>query len=181
MKSLRLEPLIAAVAIVLIVCGTCVLLWGSDDAKVPVITGIMTLLALLPRVFKIAPPARADAYDTDDDERDDPTPALTPRAMDRRDRPPGDHSRRGGWAKAETLLFLGLSFLLAIGAWLALDGCGGASAETRARYSLEAARCVANERSIVDREGTTEAQDRADMTAERARCDAALAEIEAAQ
>lgn len=56
--------------------------------------------------------------------------------------------------------------------------CGGASAATRTAYGVEAARCVANERAIVDRQGTTEAQDRADLRAERTRCDAALAAIE---
>lgn len=59
-----------------------------------------------------------------------------------------------------------------------LCGCG-ASAATRSAYALEQARCIANERSIIDREGTTEEQDRADMASERARCDAALDAIEA--
>ena len=55
-------------------------------------------------------------------------------------------------------------------------GCG-ASAELRARYATEVARCTANERAIVDRQGTTLEQDRADLEVERARCDAALAAI----
>ena len=57
-----------------------------------------------------------------------------------------------------------------------LTGCG-ASAELRARYATEVARCTANERAIVDRQGTTYEQDRADLEVERARCDAALAAI----
>lgn len=61
-------------------------------------------------------------------------------------------------------------------AWLS-SGCG-ASAATRSTYALEQARCIANEREIVDREGTTLEQDQADMAAERARCDAALDAIE---
>lgn len=55
-------------------------------------------------------------------------------------------------------------------------GCG-ASAELRARYATEVARCMSNERAIVDRQGTTLEQDRADLEVERARCDAALAAI----
>ena len=55
-------------------------------------------------------------------------------------------------------------------------GCG-ASAELRARYATEVARCTANERAIVDRQETTYEQDRADLEVERARCDAALAAI----
>ena len=50
----------------------------------------------------------------------------------------------------------------------------GASEQVRAAYSIEVARCVANERAIVDREGTTREQDEADLAAERVRCDAAL-------
>jgi hypothetical protein len=61
---------------------------------------------------------------------------------------------------------------------LAFVGCGGASDALRAAYATEAARCVANERAIVDRQGTTEEQDRADLALERTRCDAALAGIE---
>ena len=49
--------------------------------------------------------------------------------------------------------------------------------QVRSAYALETARCVANERAIVDREATTYAQDIADLATERLRCDAALAEI----
>jgi len=70
---------------------------------------------------------------------------------------------------------------IAIPAFLALlAGCGGASAEVRTAYAIETARCLANERAIVD-EGcggldrdACEERDRAALTAERARCDAAL-------
>jgi len=55
-------------------------------------------------------------------------------------------------------------------------GCG-ASAELRARYATEVARCTANERAIVDRPGTSFDEDQRDLLAERARCDAALAAI----
>jgi hypothetical protein len=46
--------------------------------------------------------------------------------------------------------------------------------ETRTAYAVEVAKCIANEQAIVDRSGTTEEQDYADLTAERNRCDAAL-------
>ena len=60
---------------------------------------------------------------------------------------------------------------------VALSACG-ASAQTRTAYGVEEARCIANERAIVDRHGTTLAQDQADLATERARCDAALHAIE---
>jgi hypothetical protein len=60
-------------------------------------------------------------------------------------------------------------------------GCGGASEAVRARYSIEVATCIAHERAIVDRQGTTREQDAADLAAERARCDAALAAIEGSE
>jgi hypothetical protein len=50
----------------------------------------------------------------------------------------------------------------------------GASEQLRVAYAAEVALCIANERAIVDREGTTREQDLADLAAERARCDAAL-------
>jgi hypothetical protein len=59
---------------------------------------------------------------------------------------------------------------------LCLVSCG-ASAELRARYAAETARCVANERAIVDRGGSTYERDAEDLRIERARCDAALAAI----
>lgn len=55
-------------------------------------------------------------------------------------------------------------------------GCG-ASAEIRTRYATEVARCIANERAIVDRQGTSYEQDRDDLDVERARCNAALDSI----
>jgi hypothetical protein len=63
---------------------------------------------------------------------------------------------------------------------LFLASCGGSISDAaRARYAEEIARCMMRERAIVDREGTTAEQDRADMDLERARCDAALDAIEA--
>ncbi len=59
---------------------------------------------------------------------------------------------------------------------LCIASCG-ASAELRARYAAEAARCVANERAIIDRSGSTYERDSEDLRIERARCDAALAAI----
>ena len=56
-------------------------------------------------------------------------------------------------------------------------GCG--AAEVRLRYGAEAALCAANERAIVDRTGTTEAEDLEALALERARCDAALRAAEA--
>ncbi len=67
-------------------------------------------------------------------------------------------------------LALGLSFAIAA------QGCG-ASAVTRSSYALEQARCLANEREIIERVSTAEEDDR-DMAIERARCDAALDAIE---
>ena len=55
-------------------------------------------------------------------------------------------------------------------------GCG-ASAEIRTRYATEVSRCIANERAIVDRQGTSYEQDRDDLDVERARCNAALESI----
>lgn len=54
-----------------------------------------------------------------------------------------------------------------------LVGCG-ASAQLRSAYATETARCIANERAIVDRQGTSYEQDREDLDVERARCNAAL-------
>lgn len=75
----------------------------------------------------------------------------------------------------ENLLITLCAAVVALPAWI--SACGGATAEVRTAYSVEVARCVANERAIVDRQGTTADQDRADLAAERARCDAALAAI----
>jgi hypothetical protein len=58
------------------------------------------------------------------------------------------------------------------------SGCGGVSPAVREAYAIEQARCLANEREIIARQGTTEAQDEEDFAAERARCDAALQAIE---
>lgn len=72
----------------------------------------------------------------------------------------------------------GGALVLLLASGLALQGCAGLSPEGRARYSLEMARCLANEREIVDRQGTTYEEDRTDLEAERARCNAALSDIE---
>ena len=55
-------------------------------------------------------------------------------------------------------------------------GCG-ASAELRTRYATEVSRCIANERAIIDRQGTSYEQDREDLDVERVRCNAALQQI----
>lgn len=61
---------------------------------------------------------------------------------------------------------------------LALAGCGAQLTTTqRTDLATETQRCLVNERAIVERTGTTEEQDRADLAAERARCDAARAAI----
>ena len=57
-----------------------------------------------------------------------------------------------------------------------IAGCG-ASAEIRTRYATEVSRCIANERAIIDRQGTSYEQDRDDLDVERARCNAALESI----
>lgn len=64
---------------------------------------------------------------------------------------------------------------LALGLML-LASCG-ASERVRVAYASEVALCIANERAIIDREGTSREQDEADLAAERARCDAALVAI----
>jgi hypothetical protein len=57
-------------------------------------------------------------------------------------------------------------------------GCGATvSADVRHRYATETARCIANERAIIDRQGTSYEQDRDDLDVERARCNAALEQI----
>ena len=70
-----------------------------------------------------------------------------------------------------TLIANGGLILLAL-----IAGCG-ASAELRTRYATETARCIANERAIIDRQGTSYEQDREDLDVERARCNAALQQI----
>ena len=64
---------------------------------------------------------------------------------------------------------------IAIPLSLLVIGCG-ASPEVRANYAVEAARCITNERAIVDRASTAE-EDARDLAIERARCDAALEAI----
>lgn len=95
--------------------------------------------------------------------------------------PETPRSKRGGFVRVETLLLGSLGMALSMLAWLlvtwALSGCGASDA-VRARYSVEVAHCIANERAIVDRVGTTAEQDYEDLDAERARCDAALRLIE---
>lgn len=59
-------------------------------------------------------------------------------------------------------------------------GCG-ASTSTRAAYALEQGRCIANERSVIDREGTSYEDDQRALQEERARCDAALRAIEGSE
>lgn len=53
--------------------------------------------------------------------------------------------------------------------------CGAATPAQREGYAAEVARCAANERAIVERPGTSEAEDAEALDTERARCDAALA------
>jgi hypothetical protein len=60
---------------------------------------------------------------------------------------------------------------------LSMGASCGASEAIRVAYATEVALCIANERAIVDREGTSREQDLADLDAERARCNAALAAI----
>jgi hypothetical protein len=80
---------------------------------------------------------------------------------------------RGAWMRVPpasvVLLALAVSTITACGAQL--------TSEQRTALAIETQRCVVNERAIVDRVGTTEEQDRADLAAERARCDAARAAI----
>lgn len=70
---------------------------------------------------------------------------------------------------------VGVAAAVAFVSWL--SGCG-ASAELRAAYALEQARCIANEQEIIDRAGSTYEEDVADLAEERLRCDAALDAIE---
>ena len=68
--------------------------------------------------------------------------------------------------------------VLALAAGPVLVGCGAQlTASQREALAVETQRCVANERAIVDRPDTTEEQDRADLAAERSRCDAARTAI----
>lgn len=88
--------------------------------------------------------------------------------------------RLRGWTAAQALPAAAI-VVLAVVALVAMlsQGCG-ASAATQGAYALEQARCLANERQIVDQQGTTLAEDQAALAAERARCDAALDAIEEA-
>lgn len=65
---------------------------------------------------------------------------------------------------------------IALGVVMLAASCG-ASEQIRASYAAEVALCIANERAIVDREGTSREEDEAALVAERARCDAALEAI----
>lgn len=66
------------------------------------------------------------------------------------------------------LAFLGVGVL----------GCGAQLTDPqRVALTVETQRCLLTEREIIDRAGTTEEQDRADLAIERARCDAARAAI----
>jgi hypothetical protein len=59
-----------------------------------------------------------------------------------------------------------------------VSACGAQLTDSqRAALAIETQRCIVNERAIVDRAGSTEAQDRADLSAERMRCDATRAAI----
>ena len=70
------------------------------------------------------------------------------------------------------------SMLLVLALGAATVGCGAQlTASQREALAVETQRCLANERAIVDRPDTTEEQDRADLAAERERCDAARAAI----
>lgn len=60
---------------------------------------------------------------------------------------------------------------------LGSPGCGAASPAQREGYAAETARCMANERAIVDRPGTTAAEDQEALDIERARCNDALGAI----
>lgn len=71
-----------------------------------------------------------------------------------------------------------LPLALGLGTAIALSGCGAQlTSAQRTALAVETQLCIANERAIVDRQGTTEEDDRADLAAERARCDAARAAI----
>jgi hypothetical protein len=79
-----------------------------------------------------------------------------------------------GTGNAIVMLFVGVTVFI----YYALHaGCGGATGEVRTAYAVEQARCLANERAIIAREGTTREQDEADYAAEQARCDAELVRI----
>lgn len=68
--------------------------------------------------------------------------------------------------------------LVIVAGALAASGCGAQLTDSQhAALAIETQRCLVNEREIVDRPGTSEEQDRADLAAERARCDAARAMI----
>ena len=69
--------------------------------------------------------------------------------------------------------------LLALAVGSQLMGCGASVSDSqRTAYAQEVAQCEANERAIVARQGTSYAQDQADLEAERVRCDAARHAIE---
>ena len=68
-------------------------------------------------------------------------------------------------------------WLAALAVILATPGCGSVSPAARSSYAAEVSRCEDAEDVIRDRQGTTEAQDLADLRALREECAASLAII----
>lgn len=64
-----------------------------------------------------------------------------------------------------------LVLLIALGL---VAACSGGIAS---RYEAEVDRCIANERNILSREGTSREDDELELARERARCDSALQAI----
>ena len=80
---------------------------------------------------------------------------------------------RGAWMRTPPP-----AALLLVALALTLPACGAQlTATQRTALAVETQLCIANERAIVERQGTTEDEDRAALAAERARCDAARAAI----
>jgi len=129
--------------------------WLSDPASVGLLMGLATLAGTLyHRALGLEPTPDEQAVAT--------RPVRTP------------PSNEGGFATIDAML--AVVVIAALG--YLLSGCGAQLTDSqRSALTLETQRCIANERAIVDREGSTAQQDEADLIAERIRCNATRAAI----
>lgn len=94
------------------------------------------------------PGARPRPWEAPGFDEEDPTPAMSPRAIDRRDRAPGDSSRprrRTDGAASPTMLAGILTAVLVAIAFVALSGCGASAVRihaTSATIATQAASAI---------------------------------------
>lgn len=96
----------------------------------------------------------------DDDLDDDPTAPHGPRALERRDRPPGDRParRREGAVEVDLVYALFAAALLVAIAALALSGCGGSAIQTQADAVRLAAIATEGAARVVEHVAATDAE-----------------------